>query len=80
MFFFIENRQLYIRPIEIIAEIQLCELCDTSGTSVGGARPLFNITKLQITPRSAVNKELAYFYHIIKLELATILILRHSQK
>ena len=78
MFFFIENRQLYIRPIEIIAEIQLCELCDTSGTSVGRYFSEFDFTELQITPRSAVNKELAYFYdRIIKLELAVILIMRH---
>ena len=81
LFFFIENRQLYIRPIEIIAEIQLCELCDTSGTSVGRACLVTNLTKLHTIPRSAVNKELAYFYHHIKkLELTTILILRHSQK
>ena len=41
---------------------------------------VYFVTELHITPRSDVNKELADFYHHIKFELATILILRHSQK
>ena len=68
--------------MELSVGAQLCDLCDTPGTSVGSAYSIFSLTELHITPRSAVNKELAYFHHhIIKLdELATILILRHSQK
>ena len=73
-----ESPQLQTRPIELIVETQLRELCDTSGTSVGRYFSEFDFTELQITPRSAVNKELAYFYdRIIKLELAVILIMRH---
>ena len=33
--------------------------------SVGRACSVFNLTELHITPRVAVNKELAYFYHHI---------------
>ena len=67
--------------MELSVGAQLCDLCDTPGTSVGSAYSIFSLTELHITPLSAVNKELAYFYHHIRKldELATILILRHSQ-
>ena len=61
-----------MRPIELIVETQLYELCDTSGTSVSGAYSISILTELHITTRSAVKTDIAYLGHQIKLEHATI--------